>query len=151
MHVGLGRAHPLHIEYVHIGACLSFIQDILIEAILSHPRLPLQRKIALVKALGKVIWIQNDLFAKWYVRDGEEFKVSNAEEEVTIEKEGYLHGKKILDCDEDSEDTESSDNVQDEVYGSQAIKAPTPAASSSECPFSGITKGMDNLTASGRE
>lgn len=33
----------------------------------------MERKIALVKALSKVIWIQNDLFAKWYVRDGEEF------------------------------------------------------------------------------
>lgn len=27
----------------------------------------------MVKALSKVIWIQNDLFAKWYVRDGDEF------------------------------------------------------------------------------
>lgn len=66
MHVGRGREHPLHIEYVHIGACLSFIQDTLTEALLSHPRLRLEKKVALVKALGKVIWIQNDLFAKWW-------------------------------------------------------------------------------------
>lgn len=66
MHVGRGREHPLHIEYVHIGACLSFIQDTLTEALLSHPRLRMERKVALVKALGKVIWIQNDLFAKWW-------------------------------------------------------------------------------------
>ncbi|GAW24553.1 hypothetical protein ANO14919_141400 [Xylariales sp. No.14919] len=65
MHVGRGRQHPLHIEYVHIGACLSFIQDTLTEALLSHPRLRMEKKVALVKALGKVIWIQNDLFAKW--------------------------------------------------------------------------------------
>lgn len=66
MHVGRGREHPLHIEYVHIGACLSFIQDTLTEALLSHPRLRMEKKVALVKALGKVIWIQNDLFAKWW-------------------------------------------------------------------------------------
>ncbi|KAI1310894.1 hypothetical protein F5Y03DRAFT_9283 [Xylaria venustula] len=65
MHVGRGREHPLHIEYVHIGACLSLIQDTLTEALLSHPRLRMERKVALIKALGKVIWIQNDLFAKW--------------------------------------------------------------------------------------
>jgi hypothetical protein len=101
MHVGQGRAHPLHVEYVHIGVTLSFIQDILMEAILSHPRLKMDRKIALVKALSKVIWIQNDLFAKWYVRDGDEF----AEEQLVpdIEPEGYLHGKKILRSGSDSE------------------------------------------------
>jgi hypothetical protein len=94
MHVGQGRAHPLHVEYVHIGVTLSFVQDVLVEAILSHPRMKMDRKIALVKALSKVIWIQNDLFAKWYVRDGEEFG-----EEVLVpevEAEGYLHGKKVL-------------------------------------------------------
>lgn len=57
MHVGLGRAHPLHIEYIHLGVCLAFIQDIMTEAILSHPKLSLHRKTALIKALGKIIWL----------------------------------------------------------------------------------------------
>jgi hypothetical protein len=101
MHVGQGRAHPLHVEYVHIGATLSFVQDILTEAILSHPKMRMDRKIGLVKAISKVIWIQNDLFAKWYVRDGDEFT-----DEVTvpeIEPEGYLHGRKILHDGSESE------------------------------------------------
>jgi hypothetical protein len=118
MHVGLGRAHPLHVEYIHLGACLSFIQDILTEAILCHPRLHLQRKIALVKAIGKVIWIQNDLMAKWHVKDGEEFIQENAE--ILIEKEGYLHGKKMLDEEDMAE----------------PVGAPTT------CPFSGMAKPM---------
>lgn len=59
MHVGQGRKHPLHVEYVHIGVCMGFIQDILFEAILSHPRLKLDMKIAMIKALTKVLWIQN--------------------------------------------------------------------------------------------
>ncbi|CRG90234.1 hypothetical protein PISL3812_07277 [Talaromyces islandicus] len=96
MHVGQGRQHPLHVEYIHIGACLSFIQDTFTEAILSHPRLQLSRKIALVKALGKVIWIQNDLFAKWYVRDGQEYAGGEVEQ-VAIEEEGYLHGQRMVD------------------------------------------------------
>ncbi|KAI9150112.1 globin-like-protein [Paramyrothecium foliicola] len=93
MHVGLGRKHPLHIEYVHLGVCLGFISDIMTEAILSHPRLPLQRKTALVKALNKVIWIQNDLMAKWHIEDGIEF---DQRDDLTVEQEGYLHGKKVL-------------------------------------------------------
>ncbi|KAF1960323.1 hypothetical protein CC80DRAFT_405253 [Byssothecium circinans] len=107
MHVGQGRQHPLHVEYVHIGATLSFIQDVLTEAILSHPRLKMERKIALVKAISKVIWIQNDLFAKWYVRDGEEFEDDRLIPEV--EPEGYLHGKKIL---HDSSESESEIEVR---------------------------------------
>ncbi|KAF2202456.1 hypothetical protein GQ43DRAFT_501624 [Delitschia confertaspora ATCC 74209] len=101
MHVGRGRTHPLHVEYVHIGVTLSFIQDVLTEAILSHPRLRMDRKIALVKALGKVIWIQNDLFAKWYVRDGDEF--ADEAEVPEVEREGYLHGKKVLQDGSDIE------------------------------------------------
>jgi Protoglobin len=101
MHVGQGREHPLHIEYIHIGACLSFIQDTFTEAILSHPRMQLYRKIALVKALGKVIWIQNDLFAKWYVRDGSEYSDEYVNK-AQVEQEGYLHGKKIVNDSDDS-------------------------------------------------
>ncbi|KAL3421525.1 hypothetical protein PVAG01_07970 [Phlyctema vagabunda] len=130
MHVGLGRSHPLHIEYIHLGVCLSFIQDTLTEAILSHPRLTLPRKIALVKALGKVIWIQNDLFAKWHLGDGEEFAVGD--NDVTIEREGYLHGKKILnESDEDSEEPTTP-------------TATTPGV----CPFTGATAGVEKLKVS---
>lgn len=120
MHVGLGREHPLHVEYIHIGVTLSVIQDILTEAILSHPRLHISWKMAIVKALGKVIWIQNDLFAKWYVRDGEEF--GGKGEDIVIEKEGYLHGKKILE--EDEEDSGESQGA---------------------CPFSGLAKGVQDI------
>ncbi|KAK5991551.1 hypothetical protein PT974_09835 [Cladobotryum mycophilum] len=115
MHVGLGRNHPLHIEYVHLGVCLGFIQDIMTQAILSHPRLPMPRKIALVTALNKVIWVQNDLMAKWHVKDGAEFAPKDSEE-VEVEREGYLHGKKIL-----------GDEVDDASEG-QGV-----------CPFSGTS------------
>ncbi|KAF2728881.1 hypothetical protein EJ04DRAFT_546575 [Polyplosphaeria fusca] len=101
MHVGQGRVHPLHVEYVHIGVTLSFIQDVLTEAILSHPRMRLDKKISLVKAIGKIIWIQNDLFAKWYVRDGDEYREDMSTPEV--EREGYLHGKKVLSDSGDSD------------------------------------------------
>lgn len=120
MHVGMGRRHPLHVEYVHIGACLGFIQDVMFEAILSHPRLRLEMKIAMVKSLTKVLWIQNDLFAKWYVRDGEEFD----QEEPEFEQEGYLHGKRVNDA-KDSEESES------EPMGT--------------CPFASMTAGMGKL------
>ncbi|KUI72423.1 hypothetical protein VM1G_07666 [Cytospora mali] len=124
MHVGRGREHPLHVEYVHIGACLAFIQDTLTEALLSHPRIKMDRKIALVKALGKVIWIQNDLFAKWYVRDGDEF--IDEMEQHEVEPEGYLDGRKVL---------EEIDEDKEEAPGESTPKSPTTPKT---CPFSGI-------------
>ncbi|KAH8591266.1 Protoglobin-domain-containing protein [Bisporella sp. PMI_857] len=131
MHVGLGRAHPLHVEYVHLGACLGFIQDILTEAILSHPRLPMPQKIALVKALGKIIWIQNDLFAKWHIRDGVEFAVED--DEVIVEKEGYLHGKKVLGEDGCAEGEEND--------GSETPTSKVPGL----CPFINMAAGVEGL------
>lgn len=119
MHVGLGRKHPLNVEYIHLGACLGYIQDVLNEAILSHPRLHIQRKIALVKALNKVIWVQNDLMARWHVKDGAEYE--NPDAEIEVESEGYLHGKKVFN-DED---------MQVEANGEAAPER-------SSCPFSGV-------------
>ncbi|PHH50689.1 hypothetical protein CFIMG_003233RAa2 [Ceratocystis fimbriata CBS 114723] len=122
MHVGLGRAHPLHVEYIHLGATLAFINDIMTEAILSHPRLHIQRKMALIKALGKVIWIQNDLFAKWQVREADEFRAD--EEDIVIEQEGYLNGKKILGGSDDDLESDSA--------------SPTSPKVATSCPFSGV-------------
>lgn len=154
MHVGLGRAHPLHIEYVHLGICLGFIQDIMTEAILAHPRLHLQRKIGLVKALGKVIWIQNDLMAKWHVRDGAEYVKADGEE-VVVEKEGYLHGQKILeDLDEETVTNEEAPNGTEgggDRGSSPASPSRLPRRSSSSgvCPFSGLTKGVGDIALKG--
>ncbi|KAK4211081.1 Protoglobin-domain-containing protein [Rhypophila decipiens] len=138
MHTGIGRTHPLHIEYIHIGAGLAVIQDILTEAILSHPRLHMQRKIAIVKALGKVIWIQNDLFTKWYVHDGEEF--TDGMDFGEIEKEGWLHGKKVLESDSDSEDKKAGTT--------DGASPPSPGhgkTAGGVCPFTGMVAGVEKL------
>ncbi|KAF7890700.1 hypothetical protein EAF00_009015 [Botryotinia globosa] len=135
MHVGRGRKHPLHVEYVHIGVCLGFVQDIIFEAVLSHPKLRMEKKIAIVKAIGKVLWIQNDLFAKWYVRDGDEF--AGEMEEVMVEREGWLKGKKVIDGEEKLD-------VEGEGSGG---KTPTEDEKMKEapasCPFAGYQFGKE--------
>ncbi|KAJ8061438.1 hypothetical protein OCU04_009258 [Sclerotinia nivalis] len=134
MHVGRGRKHPLHVEYVHIGVCLAFVQDIIFEAVLSHPKLRMEKKIAIVKAIGKVLWIQNDLFAKWYVRDGDEF--AEEMEEVMVEREGWLKGKQVIDGEEKStEDGEG--NGEKALMDEKTKEAPT------SCPFAGFQAGKE--------
>jgi len=137
MHVGRGRKHPLHVEYIHIGVCMGFIHDILIEEILTHPRLKLDRKIAIVKAVGKVVWIQNDLFAKWHVRDGDEFKKQKQEPEV--EREGFLHGKMMLNKDE------SSAGSGAESMSPAPSDVGTPMEELGQCPFTGLMDRMGSL------
>lgn len=133
---GQGRKHPLHVEYIHIGVLLGFIQDILVEAVLSHPRLKLEQKTAIVKALGKVLWIQNDLFAKWYVRDGDEF--AELKQEVEIEGEGMLHGKKVVATQEE-EDGESSCAGGCPFSGAGGAGAAGIEDCAGTCPVSGNT------------
>jgi hypothetical protein len=137
---GWGRRNPLKVEYVHIGACMGFIQDCLFEAILSHPRLKIERKIAITKALGKVLWIQNDLFAKWYVRDGEEFRGRG--QELEAESEGYVHGRKMLN-------TEDFGSMIDAVSPSTS-ELGTPREES-QCPFSGMMERLEKMSVERRE
>lgn len=149
MHVGLGRRNPLHVDYIFLGACLGYIQDSMTEAILSHPKLELTRKIAIVKAVGKVIWIQNDLLAKWHVNDGDEFEGMQTAEEVEAEArepEGYLHGKKILGEKEhgssgDEASVRSSSSGKTSLGRNRDDIEPRPSMDQSRCPFSGMMSG----------
>lgn len=147
MHVGLGRAHPLHVEYIHIGATLSLVQDVLTEAVLSHPRLSMGRKMGLVKALGKVIWIQNDLFAKWYVRDGEEY-TDGVDYSKLIDKEGFLHGQRILGGDESEKNSDKGGDEDNEPSSERLVDnggvgvGVGVTAESGVCPFASMSKTM---------
>lgn len=150
MHVGKGRKNPLHVDYIFLGACLGYIQDAMTEAILSHPRLELTQKIAIVKAIGKVIWIQNDLMAKWHLEDGKEFNDDFPEEEIqaeAAEPEGYINGRRILG-NNGSDDDSSSGGRPSSVSSGRSGKSTTSLGrtveqvrqgnEASKCPFSGM-------------
>jgi hypothetical protein len=144
MHVGEGRRSPLHVDYIFLGACLGYIQDSMTEAILSHPRLPLERKIALVRAIGKVIWIQNDLLARWHMEEGRELRHTHKEGDSEDEqREGFLHGKKVLG--EESSKDGSSEGDDDSVGSSASSKTSLGRNRDAvempvRCPFSGLER-----------
>lgn len=151
MHAGQERVHPLNIEFVHINICIGYIQDIFIEALLSHPHISLRRKIALVRAVNKILWIQNDLMAKWRVRDGEEYADEMSVYSFGSEKEGYIGDKKILGSD-------SSSSIDDDAASIVSSIAPsthttntiqttqTNASKISACPFADLAKGSSTET-----
>ncbi|EWC46507.1 hypothetical protein DRE_04230 [Drechslerella stenobrocha 248] len=150
MHVGKGRKNPLHVDYVFLGACLGFIQDSLFDAILSHPRLELPKKIAIVRALGKVIWIQNDLMEKWHNSDGLDFLDEEEDLDEGDEQEGYLHGKKVLGDDAASISSDSSKRSSESgktVLGRPIEEAThLTDAAMSRCPFSGMQRTEQRAT-----
>jgi hypothetical protein len=69
MHVGSGRRNPLHVDYLFLGICMGYIQDAFTEAILTNTTIELRLRISIVRALGKLIWIQNDLLARWHINE----------------------------------------------------------------------------------
>lgn len=128
MHVGRGRKHPLHIEFVHMSVLLGYVHDILIDAIMNHPKLDNAQKCAVIRAVTKLLWIQNDLFAKWYVKDGEEF--ADEAEAPEVEADGVLNGKRVVEPDEEMPSVCPFSGKESK---SEEGEAPTGG-----CPFAGL-------------
>ncbi|KAI5856033.1 Protoglobin-domain-containing protein [Tricharina praecox] len=77
MHTGrAGFAHrakkpALRVELVHCALLLGYVEDILVGAVMGHPDLDNDTKTVLLRAVNKLLWIQNDLFARHYVADAD--------------------------------------------------------------------------------
>lgn len=146
MHSGQSRQLPLNIEYIHLGVCLGYIQDIWIEAMLSHPHLSLRRKIALVRAVNKILWIQNDLFARYHSSDGEEFADEMSLFNDADEQEGYLGDKRILGSSSGSSTDDDRSSISSGVAPSINSMAPSTIVDASTtsrgsaCPFAEMAK-----------
>lgn len=75
MHTGLpGFKHrekkpELRVEYIHMGALLGYVVDIVVGAVMDMDVIDTQMKCKVIRALNKVVWIQNDLFARHYITE----------------------------------------------------------------------------------
>lgn len=63
------RRPELRVEYVHMNALLAFVEDVVVGAVMGADGLDLTTKTKTVRAWNKLLWIQNDLFARHYVVD----------------------------------------------------------------------------------
>lgn len=132
-----GRRNPLFVDYLFLGACLGYIQDSFLEAILSHPRLDLTRKIATSKAITKVIWIQNDLMARWHMKDGDEVQDTSTEPENL---QPTRISPRVPGINEDKASTHSSDSGKTSLGRTEEdVKL---GNEHSVCPFSGMSSSQ---------
>ncbi|KAJ3195220.1 hypothetical protein HK101_000814 [Irineochytrium annulatum] len=67
----------INVEYIHINALLTFVENVVIGAVSDLPLDKDAIKRTLL-AFNKLLWIQNDLFAQYYVTDGNELPDSRA-------------------------------------------------------------------------
>lgn len=164
MHCGRARMARLNIEYIHIGACLGFVQDIIMEAVLAHPKLSIRRKTQLLRAIGKVLWIQNDLFARWYVRDGEEFademdadlREDHENKQVVggpsassirsgasspIDEDQYSIAGSIDGSIAESITSSVTSNLTCNLTRSNTVHTPSTLSMATACPFADLVKG----------
>ncbi|KAI9270658.1 Protoglobin-domain-containing protein [Phascolomyces articulosus] len=59
------KKSKINVEYIHINALMGFVETTLIGGILSL-KLPEDQLAAALSAFNKLLWIQNDYFAKYY-------------------------------------------------------------------------------------
>lgn len=63
-----GKKSKINVEYVHCSALFTYVSSFVVNAIM-QAGLPKDVERKTVLAFNKLLWIQNDFFAKWYVKD----------------------------------------------------------------------------------
>lgn len=95
MHTGVaGFAHrqkkaPLRVEYQHMALLLGYVVDIVLSVVVESPDLDGPTKAAVLRALNKVVWIQNDLFSRHYI-DKVEAKDESGLHRITLDWRALL-------------------------------------------------------------
>ena len=75
MHTGVpGFKHrekrpELRVEYIHMGLLLGYVEDVVVKSVLEMDGVDAETKAKVARAFNKLLWIQNDLFARHYVVD----------------------------------------------------------------------------------
>lgn len=59
----------LRVEFMQLGLLLGFVEDIVVGLVLDMEGLDMKTKKEVILAWNKLLWIQNDLFARHYVVD----------------------------------------------------------------------------------
>ena len=76
----------LRVEYIHMGALLGYVVDVVVGAVMGMSEIDVVMKSRVIRALNKVIWIQNDLFARHYIGEQAAEAVTPPPESVGEEK-----------------------------------------------------------------
>jgi hypothetical protein len=59
----------LRVAYIHMSALLGYVVDIVLTAVLGLEGVETEMKVRICRAFNRVVWVQNDLIARWYSVD----------------------------------------------------------------------------------
>ena len=60
------KKSKINVDYIHINALMGYVETLLVGGVLSL-KLPESEQLAALAAFNKLLWIQNDYFAKYYM------------------------------------------------------------------------------------
>ncbi|EFC44676.1 predicted protein [Naegleria gruberi] len=69
IHTAKAGNKDIIIDYIHINALFGYVSDVLLGTIATCKDLSEEQRVKTLLAFNKLLWIQNDLFAKYYVDD----------------------------------------------------------------------------------
>ncbi|ORX88157.1 hypothetical protein K493DRAFT_236989 [Basidiobolus meristosporus CBS 931.73] len=70
-----GKKSKINVEYIHISALMGFIENTLM-SLVGSLQLEREHELQVNLAFNKVLWLQNDFFAKYYTKDGSDVPAS---------------------------------------------------------------------------
>ncbi|KAF9207652.1 hypothetical protein BGZ49_010839 [Haplosporangium sp. Z 27] len=84
------KKSKINVDLIHINALLGYVETVLIGGIKSL-NLDRDTEFKAITAFGKLLWIQNDFFIKFYCRDGAEYlEDEKSPDSTTTTKSGLL-------------------------------------------------------------
>lgn len=63
------KKSKISVDYIHVNALMGYVESTLVGGLLSL-KLDRQTESKALLAFNKLLWIQNDFFAKYYCKDG---------------------------------------------------------------------------------
>eukprot|EP00026_Physarum_polycephalum_P017578 Phypoly_transcript_18842.p1 GENE.Phypoly_transcript_18842~~Phypoly_transcript_18842.p1 ORF type:complete len:197 (+),score=33.45 Phypoly_transcript_18842:142-732(+) len=61
------KAGPISVDYIHVGLLFGYVETLLIGAIKTFGY-PADKENKTIAAFNKLLWLQNDLFTRWYIQ-----------------------------------------------------------------------------------
>ncbi|CAF2865670.1 unnamed protein product [Rotaria sp. Silwood2] len=86
MHTQKAGSLSINVDYIHINALLGYLEHLLIDVLWNADNIDDKTRQAIVMAINKFFWIQNDFFTMHYLTAWKETSTSN---ETSVKKSKY--------------------------------------------------------------
>ncbi|KAJ3239029.1 hypothetical protein HDU78_003067 [Chytriomyces hyalinus] len=94
------KKSTINVEYVHVNALFGWLHAFLVETLNGLPELQADPSARgkVLGALSKILWIQNDFFAMYYVKDGVEDRLNAVAQKKTASSKDDCWHYLVMAC-----------------------------------------------------